>query len=96
MILAYGEDGRLGAAVIAAAQRGLPVNAVAIWLNELEQPFIVLLSGGPTRAVDMANYAAMRNVHNLTFSIFTKVSLAKEPSDGERRLLEAVRRSLTP
>jgi hypothetical protein len=89
-VLAYGEDGRLGVAVIAAAKRGLPEGKLAAWLAAVKAP--VVERWGPQ--FDAAKFAAQRNARNLLFTVYVQASLIAQPGDGERLLAEAVRSAL--
>ena len=86
-VLQYGEDGRLGAAVVAAARAGIAPPALAAWLGSLKAA--VRERWGPV--FDAGKYAALRNARNLLFTLFVQVSMMPAPSEGERRLLDAVR-----
>jgi hypothetical protein len=86
-VLHHGEDGRLGVAVVAVARHGIAQPALTTWLASIKAA--VTERWGP--AFDAGRYAAQRNARNLLFTLFVQVSLMPEPSDGERRLLEAVR-----
>jgi len=89
-ILHDGEDSRLAAAVIAVARHGIAPDALATWISAIEAAI-----GSPsTMTFDQGAYAARLNAHNLLSSVFVQVSLAREPTDGERQLLEAVRSAL--
>jgi hypothetical protein len=90
-VLQYGEDGRLGVAVVAAARAGIAPPALAAWLGSLKAA--VRERWGPV--FDAGKYAALRNARNLLFTLFVQVSMMPTPSDGERRLLDAVRAVLT-
>jgi hypothetical protein len=89
-ILRDGEDGRLAAAVIAAARHGVAPDALAAWIRTIE----AAIRSPSTMTFDQGAYAARLNAHNLLSSVLVQVSLAREPSDGERQLLEAVRAAL--
>ncbi|HSS01400.1 MAG TPA: DUF2785 domain-containing protein [Kofleriaceae bacterium] len=89
-VLHDGEDGRLGVAVVAAAKAGLAPPALTAWLAKLKAP----LSERFTPAFDAGHYAAYRNARNLLFTLYVQLSLMPVPSDGQRRLLEAVRTTL--
>ena len=86
-ILAYGEDGRLAVAVLAAVKRGIAKPALEAWLQKVVAP----LTERATPVFDASTFAAQRNARNLLFTLFVQVSLAKEPTAGERELLETVR-----
>jgi len=86
-ILHHGEDGRLAVAVVAAARAGIAPPALVAWLGSIKTP--IAERGGP--AFDAGRYAAQRNARNLLFTLFVQVSVMPAPSDGERRLLDAVR-----
>ena len=89
-VLHDGEDGRLGVAVVAAAKAGLAPPALAAWLAQIKAP----LTERFTPKFDAPHYAAYRNARNLLFTLYVQLSLMPEPSDGQRRLLEAVRTTL--
>lgn len=86
-VLHDGEDGRLGVAVVAAARHGIAQPAVTAWLASLKAAVTERL--GPV--FDPGRYAALRNARNLLFTLYVQLSLMPEPSDGQRRLLDAVR-----
>jgi hypothetical protein len=86
-VLHDGEDGRLGVAVVAAARRGITQPALTAWLASIKAAVTERM--GPV--FDAGRYAALRNARNLLFTLFVQLSLMPEPSDGERRLLDAVR-----
>jgi hypothetical protein len=86
-VLHHGEDGRLAVAVVAAARAGLAPPVLVAWLASIKAP--VTERWGP--AFDAGRYAAQRNARNLLFTLFVQISVMPAPSDGERRLLDAVR-----
>lgn len=86
-VLYHGEDGRLGVAVVAAARAGIAQPALDAWLAALKAAATARM--GP--AFDAGLYAASRNARNLLFTLFVQVSVMPSPSEGERRLLDAVR-----
>ena len=86
-VLSHGEDGRLGVAVVAAARAGLAQPALTAWLASLKAAVTQQMG----HAFDAGVYAAQRNARNLLFTLFVQVSVMPSPSEGERRLLEAVR-----
>ncbi|MEJ7604282.1 MAG: DUF2785 domain-containing protein [Kofleriaceae bacterium] len=86
-ILAYGEDGRLAAAVLAAVKRGVAKPALEAWLQKVVAP----LKERNTPVFDAPKFAAQRNARNLMFTLFVQVSLTAEPTAGERELLETLR-----
>lgn len=86
-ILAYGEDGRLAVAVIAAARAGLAPAAIDGWLATLRAPLVEK----PTPSFDAGLFAAQRNVRNLLFTLFVHGATATEASAGEKLLFEKVR-----
>lgn len=90
-LFAYGEDSRLAGAVIIAAKRGLAQPALEAWLATIKAPIVERWG----RAFDAARFAAQRNARNLLVSLFAQASLLREPADGERRLLEMLRVTLT-
>lgn len=87
VVLAYGEDGRLAAAVLAAARAGLDPAQVERWLATLAAP----LTERATPVFDAGLFAAQRNARNLLFTLYTQLSLATAPTPGEQQLLAAVR-----
>lgn len=89
-VLRDGEDGRLAAAVIAVAKHGVALDALAAWIGTIE----AAIRSPLMTTFDQGAYAARLNAHNLLSSVFVQVSLARELSDSERRLLEAVRAAL--
>jgi hypothetical protein len=86
-VLHYGEDGRLGVAVVAAAKSGIAQPALVAWLDTIKAP--VVERWGPV--FDAGRYAAQRNARNLLFTLFVQLSLTPALSDGERQLLDALR-----
>jgi Protein of unknown function (DUF2785) len=86
-VLHQGEDGRLAVAVLAVARSGIAEPALVAWLASIKAP--VVERWGP--AFDAGRYAAQRNARNLLFTLFVQTSLKPAPTDGERRLLDAVR-----
>jgi hypothetical protein len=86
-ILAYGEDGRLAASVIAAATAGVAPGAIDAWLVALSAPLREHL----TPTFDAGLFAAQRNVRNLLFTLYVHGSTATAPSPGERVMFEKVR-----
>ena len=86
-VLYHGEDSRLGVAVVAAARAGIAQPALAAWLAAMKAAATDRMG----HAFDPGQYAAIRNARNLLFTLFVQVSVMKSPSDGERRLLDAVR-----
>jgi hypothetical protein len=89
-VLHDGEDGRLGVAVLAAAKAGLAPPALTAWLAQIKAP----LTERFTPRFDAGQFAAYRNARNLLFTLYVQLSLMPAPSDGQRRLLEAVRTTL--
>jgi len=89
-VLRDGEDDRLAAAVITAARRGVARPALVAWLGVLKAP----IAEPFTPTFDAGHFAAARNARNLLFTLFVQLSLMPSPSDGERRLLDAIRAML--
>ena len=87
-VLAYGEDGRLAAAVIATVRAGLAEGAIDRWLAAVSAPLTERL----TPVFDAGLFAAQRNARNLLFTLFVQLSLAPQPGPGEQQLLAGVRK----
>jgi hypothetical protein len=89
-VLKDGEDGRLAVAILAIANAGIDPAKLTAWLTVVKAP--IFERWGP--AFDAGRYAAARNARNLLFSAFVQISLKPQPSDAERRLLDALRAAM--
>jgi hypothetical protein len=86
-VLEYGEDDRLGVAVVAVVRSGVAQPALAAWVAALR----AAATDRWGRVFDARRYAARRNARNLLFTLFVQLSVMTSLSDGERELLAAVR-----
>jgi hypothetical protein len=88
-VLAYGEDSRLAAPVLAVAKAGVSADALATWLASLRAPLAEKL----TPKFDAGLFAAQRNARNLLFTLYVQLSATKEAlSPGEQALLDGIKK----
>jgi Protein of unknown function (DUF2785) len=88
-VLAYGEDSRLAAPVLAVAKAGVPADALATWLSSLRAPLVEKL----TPQFDAGLFAAQRNARNLLFTLYVQLSATKDPlSPGEQALFDGIKK----
>lgn len=87
-VLAYGEDSRLAAPVLAVVKAGVPADALATWIATLRSPLVEKLAP----AFDAGLFAAQRNARNLLFTLYVQLSTAKDAlSPGEQALFDAIK-----
>lgn len=87
-VLAYGEDSRLAAPVLAVVKAGIPDAALATWIATLRAPLVEKL----TPTFDAGLFAAQRNARNLLFTLFVQLSMTPNPSPGEAALFDAIKK----
>lgn len=88
-VLAYGEDSRLAAPVLAVAKLGVSADALGTFLASLRAPLVEKL----TPQFDAGLFAAQRNARNLLFTLYVQLSAAKDPlAPGEQALLDGIKK----